>query len=302
MNQHWQQLPERGSAFSLRLIIWIGLRLGRRVGRLLLYPIVGYFLITISPEVRQGSRDYLRRAIGPEVGFWHFARHMHCYACSIFDRVFLLADRLQHFRVEVHNGTLVTEQLSNGRGCLLLGAHLGSFEVLRAVGSQRRQLPIKILMDVDHSSVITTALAELNPQLADAVIPLRGPESLLKVKESLDQGFLVGILGDRVGADGAAATKTAACRFFDANAEFPTGPLMLAAALHCPVILGFSLLRGNGRYDIYFERFAERFELPREPAARASELQRGLQRYANRLEHYARSAPYNWFNFYRYWG
>ena len=26
-----------------------------------------------------------------------------------------------------------------------------------------------------------------------------------------------------------------------------------------------------------------------------------MQRYADRLAHYARSAPYNWFNFYDFW-
>jgi predicted LPLAT superfamily acyltransferase len=34
---------------------------------------------------------------------------------------------------------------------------------------------------------------------------------------------------------------------------------------------------------------------------RAEETQSWMQRYLARLEHYARLAPYNWFNFYSFW-
>ena len=59
-----------------------------------------------------------------------------------------------------------------------------------------------------------------------------------------------------------------------------------------------SLPRGN-RYDIYFEHFADEITLDRDH--RAEEIQPWMQRYAERLEHYARLAPYNWFNFYSFW-
>jgi predicted LPLAT superfamily acyltransferase len=30
-------------------------------------------------------------------------------------------------------------------------------------------------------------------------------------------------------------------------------------------------------------------------------IEQALKRYAQRLEHYCRMAPYNWFNFYDFW-
>jgi predicted LPLAT superfamily acyltransferase len=121
------------------------------------------------------------------------------------------------------------------------------------------------------------------------------PDTLIRARESLDAGYFVGMLGDRVfGAD-----KTTRCEFLGAPATLPAGPILLAAVMHCPVILFFGLYRGGNRYDIYFEHFADEVVLNREH--RAEETQSWTQRYLARLEHYARLAPYNWFNFYSFW-
>jgi len=65
------------------------------------------------------------------------------------------------------------------------------------------------------------------------------------------------------------------------------------------VILAFGVYRGGNRYDLHMEVFAERIDLPR--GRREEALRDYVQQYATRLEHYARLAPYNWFNFYDYW-
>ena len=87
--------------------------------------------------------------------------------------------------------------------------------------------------------------------------------------------------------------------FCGAEAAFPTGPFLLASALKCPVYLVFGLYFEPNRYELFCEPFADRIELPR--AARAEALRAVVQRYAERLEHYARQAPDNWFNFHDFW-
>ena len=69
--------------------------------------------------------------------------------------------------------------------------------------------------------------------------------------------------------------------------------------MRCPVILFFGLYRGGNRYEICFEHFADVIVLERD--RRADETQLWMQRYAERLEYYARLAPHNWFNFYPFW-
>jgi predicted LPLAT superfamily acyltransferase len=172
---------------------------------------------------------------------------------------------------------------------------LGSFEVLRALGVMQGKFPLKVLMDATHNQNITRFLDALNPVIASTVIAPDRMDTLLTVKESLDAGFFVGTLGDRVSNDG----KTAQCQFLGRPAAFPVGPIVLAAMTHRPVILFFGLYRGGNRYEIYFEHFADEITLDRD--RRAEEIQLWMQRYAQRLEYYARRAPYNWFNFYPFW-
>lgn len=294
MSQHWTRLPERGSPLALWLIRWIALHVGRPAGRLLLYPIILYFLVAAG-TARRNSRRYLRRALGREPGWREVFRHIHCFAATILDRVYFLTGRLECFQIEIYGGQTIVDQVASGRGCLLLGSHLGSFEALRAVGALSRRFPIKILMNVEHNRAMTRLFDALNPALAQAVIPIGRPETLLAVQESLAQGFLVGALGDRVAQN----EKTVRCHFFGQETAFPIGPILLAGLMACPAILFFGLYRGGNRYDIHFEVLGE--EIVLEPHRRQEQLKMWTQRYVDRLEHYARLAPYNWFNFYDFW-
>src|SRR5205814_8261198 len=111
-----------------------------------------------------------------------------------------------------------------GKGCIILGSHLDRFDVLRTLGVTQQDLPLKVLMDIAHNENITRFLDALNTEIANTVIESDRPDVLLRVKESLDAGFLIGTLGDRISSDG----KTAQCQFLGAPATFPAGPIMLA--------------------------------------------------------------------------
>ena len=290
----WTALPERGTPSSLRLIAWIAVHIGRRAARLLLYPITLYFVIS-ARAARRVSYEYLKRVRGCPPHWWHVFRHFHCFAATILDRVYLLRGEFKHFDVTLHEKEILHRQIESGKGCILLGSHFGSFEVLRTLGVTQQDFPLKVLMDIAHNQNITRFLDALNHKIASTVIVPDRPDTLLRVKESLDAGFLVGMLGDRVSS----GDKTTQCRFFGSPATFPAGPILIAAMMHCPVILFFGLYRGGKRYEIYFEHFADDVILNRDH--RAEDIQHWMQRYAERLEHYARLAPYNWFNFYPFW-
>lgn len=229
-------------------------------------------------------------------GLLEIAHHIHSFAATILDRVFLLAGGRDQLDVDLYRPELVTDRVSAGESFLLLGSHLGSFEILRALAIDEASIPLKILMYPAHNQVLTELLHALNPRVAASVISLTGPHPLLAVKESLDAGCAVGLLGDRYRS----GEPTLTCEFLGGRARFPTGPIQLAAVTGVPVVLFFGLYRGGNRYDVHFELLGERIDLgPR--CSRESALRDWVQRYADRLGAYTRDAPFNWFNFYDFW-
>ena len=289
----WVERPERSNTLALRFMVWVAMALGRPVARLLLYPICAYFL-AFSPRARSASRQYLGKVLGRSARLSDSFRHYHSFASVLLDRFFLLHDQISRFDVRLHGLELIEEATARGEGCVLLGAHLGSFEITRSAGRMHGR-KICMLMYEDNARKVGAVLRAINPDLHMEVIALGRLDAMLKVEAALARGEVVGMLADRTLND----ADTVRCPFLGQPARFPTGPMRIALMLKRPVLLLFGLYRGGNRYEIHVERFADPGEA--RGRERAAAIDRLLRRYAERLEHYCRLAPYNWFNFYDFW-
>ncbi|HEU4780495.1 MAG TPA: hypothetical protein VFS58_11490 [Steroidobacteraceae bacterium] len=292
----WRSHQERSTPSMVRLIVRLATVLRRPVVRPLLYPIVAYFLVT-SPTARTASRNYLRRVLDRRPGWRDLWRHFFAFASCTLDRIFLLSKRHDAIEVDVDRPENVRATVARQTGCLLFVAHFGSAESLRLIAVDRRGLPLSILLDRKHGRMLTELLEELNPELARSTIDAaqRGPALVLNLKEAVEAGRMLGIMVDRA----LTSDRTVTVDFLGGRARFPVGPWQMAHALNVPIILGFGVYHGGNRYTAHFELFAEHLRLPRED--REAAIAGVAQRYAQRLEHYVRIAPYNWFNFYDYW-
>ena len=289
----WMAAPERSTMLALRSIAWVALALGRPLARLLLYPIALYFVM-FSIRPRAASRQYLSRVLGRQAGMADVFRHYHTFAAVILDRLYLLKDQIYRFEVQVHGAEIVEGLIAEGKGCVLLGAHMGSFEIVRSAG-RARGFKVAMVMYEGNARKIRKLLEAINPSLQMEVIGLGSVDSMLKVEAALARGEIVGLLADRTIKGGG----TVSCPFLGEQAAFPVGPVRIAAMLKRPVALMLGIYRGGNRYEVHFERLAELDQIVSRD--RESMTRHVLQRYAERLEHYCRIAPYNWFNFYDFW-
>ena len=293
----WKARPEGGGFFALWLIRTFARHMGRGLTRPFLWPITAYFLAKRGPE-RRASIAYLSRVLGRPARLRDGARHVHTFASTILDRVFLLGGDLDRFEVDVSGLDDLHRLLDKGRGVLLFGSHLGSFDVLRVLATRRPDYSIRVVLDKGQNPALMAVLDALNPTIAASVIDAAqdGPSVAMAMKSALDEGALVAMLVDRARPDEPAL----AAPFLGDPARFPTTPWLVAAALKVPVALGFGLFRGGRGYDLRFEAFADDcVQVPRQ--ARAAALSSLIRRYAARLETMTRDAPYNWFNFYDFW-
>jgi predicted LPLAT superfamily acyltransferase len=296
VKQSWLERPEGGTVLGYRLLSWFARSFGRAASRLVLYPITLYFLVRRGPE-RRASRAYLERVTGRKASLWQVARHIYCFAAVTLDRAFLLTESFRRFDVRTYGLEELRKAWAQQHGVLVFGSHLGSFDALRALGELRRDVKIRVVIDVEQNPALSRILNTFNPQLARSIINARqeGTTTALAIKEALDDKALVTLLVERARPGNAVITA----EFLGSPAPFPTAPWQLAAVMKVPVVLCFGLFRGGNRYDLHFELFAESLAIERRN--REAALKDVIQRYADRLAHYTRSAPYNWFNFYDFW-
>ncbi|MDR1994751.1 acyl-CoA synthetase [Azonexus sp.] len=290
----WAERPERSNVLILRVMVWLSLHLGRTLSRVVLYGIAVYFFL-FAPTARRASRAYLTRALGRKPRLADGFKQILAFASTIHDRVYLLNGRFDLFNIEITGADQIRAVMDTGSGVLLIGAHLGSFEVMRALGRKYSRQPVTVLMYEENARKVNAALAAINPAAMQDIIALGRMDSMLLAREKLAAGHLVGMLADRCLGD----DSSQAVEFLGTLASFPIGPFRVAAMLQRPVLFMAGLYLGGNRYRIHFEPLADFTAVPRD--RRDAAIAAAQTAYVARLEHFCRLAPYNWFNFFDFW-
>jgi len=290
----WIGYRERGSRWLLRAMAYLSLRLGRTLTRGVLHGIALYFFL-FSPRAMYHARAYLRLALGRPPRMSECFRHVLYFATCIHDRVYLVNEQYEGFRCTVEGAALMQAQFDAGRGAFLMGAHLGSFEVMASVGRRQAGLQVTMAMYEHNAHKINAMLAAIGRRGKPDIISLGQIDAMLRIAQRLDGGAFVGVLADRTLGE----EPVQRVSLLGHEAWLPTGPMRAAAILRRPVIFMAGLYRGGNRYHVVFEPIADFSAVP--PGEREAEVQRAIARYAQILERYCRSDPFNWFNFFDFW-
>jgi len=288
------QRKERGNRFWLRVMTTLSCMLGRRCSRLILYGIAAYFLL-FGGKARTASRDYLTRCLGRLPRWSELHRHVLSFASTIHDRIYLLRDCFDDFHIDLSGAETLHRHYDSGQGLLLLGAHLGSFEVLRAMARHRPGLQMSMAMYPENARQINQAMQAINPQLQQDIIALGTMDAMLSVHQRLEGGALVGILADRASGPDQYLNRS----LLGAPARFPSGPFRMAAMLRQPVYFMAGIYQGGNRYRVHFELLEDFSAAPRLRREQATAAL--LDKYVAALERHCRAYPFNWFNFYDFW-
>ena len=307
--QHWARQKEVKGLWGMRLMLLVWRVLGRRAFTLLLYPVVAVYWLTAT-TARHASQNWLARVReqlrvrqkpvpANLTSYQHFLR---------FGQVML--DKIASWRGELHVGRDITFapgaeallDLRNPQGKLLLASHLGDVEACRALAQLNSSKVINALVFSYNAKRFKQIMEEMAPQAGLNLMPVTdiGPDTAILLKEKLDRGEWIAIVGDRIAVNPQRGGEWRICwsRFMGQPAPFPQGPFILASILRCPVDLIFAL-RQQGKLHIHCEPFADPLLLPRDD--RQNALQQTIDRYAERLEHYALQSPLDWFNFFDFW-
>jgi len=289
---NWLKVPEVGPILGMRILIWMCHTLGRSVTSWVLHGVVFYYFL-FARKAKGYSRAYLTR-VGAAPSMKNVYLHLYTFAQVLLDRLFFVTGNFKPFTL-TRNGHHHLEIASQaGRGAIILGAHLGSFEAMRAA-SERVRLRLVAVGYFKNAAKINALLDEYGENSTKLVHVEPGTVGyMLKIKQLLEEGCLVALLGDRdIGG------PTLEVDLLGGKARLPVGPYALASQLACPILVTFGLYTHPNHYDLYCEPLGH--VPPASRKERSQVYQDAAQRYAQLIEKYCHKAPLNWFNFYDYW-
>lgn len=300
---HWSKQAERGSSLGIRLLIGTYRLIGDGAARFMLRFIVFWHWL-FGRTARRASLDYLaslHRFSGgktPRPTLLNAYRHLLAFAHSALDKVAGWSGRIAHSSLDFPSREQLNRLNESGRGAILLGAHLGNLEMMRALAFGNTPITVNAVVYSAHAERFTSTLAATSERfhLNLLHVPAFGPDTAILLRDKIDRGEFLVIVGDRTPP--AENGRVVSVDFLGSPAPFPQGPYVLAALLECPVYL-FTCLREADGYHVTFEPFAERIELPRK--TRQEALAGYARRYAEHLEKLCLRAPFQWFNFFDFW-
>jgi predicted LPLAT superfamily acyltransferase len=292
---HWSGSGQlRGTPAGIRFFITAVRLLGLRFAYACAAPVAAYFSFA-SPDI-PATIDYHRRVFGPQPRWkqrWIVCKHFFTFGLMIIDRFAILSGNLRSFSFSFDGEQYLHDAVAQGRGLVLLNAHLGNWEA----GGQLLGRT-KVIVNIAGFDREVAAIRGMLGEAARArfrYIKLDGsPTDVLPMLAALRRGEIVALLGDR-----AYGTPVTRVPFLGDLAPFPVGPYMVAALAGAPLIHVFSVREPGGHYR-FLGYPPENLTAPAH-AERPAFLRDCAARYAHRLEAMVRRYPLQWYNFYPFW-
>ncbi|MCM8532693.1 MAG: hypothetical protein NE330_16115 [Lentisphaeraceae bacterium] len=294
----WQEKPERGSVLGMKILFMFMKVFGTRVCRIVSFPIVTYFYLT-DKETRKHSQQYLDRISEftkkPKLSSF---RHLKMFTRMVIERLNVWSGgKLPDVKWEDEED--IRALVNSNKGVVLLSAHMGNIELLRAVRTQLGKGSMNVLMDIRNAQKINSLLEESGHDDALQIIGVdeSDPSLAVRLREKIDAGEAVCCMADRVMEGSKDRTRTLS--FLGEDAELPEGPFILASLMKAPVYFVSCFLQKDGSYMVSFKNIFDGEVVKR--SERQEHMEKMMQAFVSELEQQCVLYPYQWANFYNFW-
>ena len=294
--KHWSGTGKlRGGRRGIQFMLAALRLLGPRFTYLLTVPPAIYFTLA-SPDVA-ATMDFHRRVFGPQPWWkrrWLVFKHFFSFGQALIDRTAILAGQTKHFSFAFDGEHNLRAAAAEGKGVLLLTAHVGNWEVAGQLLS-RIDVPVNVTGFDNEAPEIRALLNRAQAKQKFQMIPITGsPTDAIPLVAALRRGEIVAMLGDRP-----YGSPTAKVPFLGGTAAFPVGAYVLAAIAGSPLVEVFSLRQRGGHYQFYGFPALRPHHPPHHQ--RDTHLRLCAAQFAANLESVVRRDPLQWYNFFPFW-
>ena len=294
MAKEWKG-KTRGGTFGHLFFIYMIKHVGVNAAYLFLSLIVIHF-IPFAPKATASawfySRKILKKNVAKSICF--LFKNYYRFGQVLIDKVAIGCGLEKRYKFKFENYDRFLEILNDDKGAIIVGAHVGNWEIGTPFFDDYGKKLNIVLFDAEHRRI--KGILEKNKAFASyKIIPVNNDslEHVFSIKAALDSKEYVCFQGDRY----VEQDKLLTCSFMGREAKFPAGLFILASRLKTPVVFYFAMKEPRKTYRFYFHMA--------QPVARKTGVkpeQELLEQYAQTLENILKKHPEQWFNFYNFWG
>jgi predicted LPLAT superfamily acyltransferase len=283
----------QGSTLGYRIFVWLLKTGGLKPAYALLHFVTIYYRLFVPRAVRP-----LRYLYEQRMGFSRrqasklISRNLIVFGQTLIDKIAILSGMRSAFQhVNLEGTQRIVDTLKEGKGGLVVSAHLGNWEVAGQL-LDMLDVPINIVMYDGEGEAMKQYMEQFDSNRSFKIIYIKEDLShIYEMSAALARNELICLHADRFRP----GNRTMEHEFLGEKALFPAGPFILAAKLRAPVCFVFAFKEGNFRYR-YYSYPAKTYE-----GRGTAGMELMLDDYVALLEEKLRQYPDQWFNYYDFW-
>jgi predicted LPLAT superfamily acyltransferase/glycosyltransferase involved in cell wall biosynthesis len=278
-----------GNGFLKMMIRWFGVR----TAYLFLFTVVPYFYL-FAPTARKSANEYWS-IIRPEKNWWQrqglVLLQLYRFGQVLMDRGLQSFHETPQFETRPHGMNQILEPMRAKQPLILMSGHVGSWDLAAAFLNTNGFWGQFHMVHYQSKDLTFEKVVQKKNAPSHVNSLLTNDDAVLKVKQMLEQGEPVGMMGDR-----AMSTHVELVPFLGRLAPFDRRPFRIGATCRARMLFTFGF-KGKGKcYDLYAQPSFE-IEYSKDQS-RDVQLRSHVQDYAKALETFLAKYPEQWFNFY----
>lgn len=293
MSEKWEG-KSRGGIGGYMFFIYVIRLCGIHVAYAFLSLIVLYF-IPFAPKATRSIWTYCRKIckLNRIKSVQLLITNYYRLGQILIDKVAIQNGMRDKYHFVFENYTQFLEILNGDDGVIMIGAHVGNWEIgVPFFDHYGKKINI-VMFDNEHRQ-IKELLKKNNKLLPEfKVIPIREDnlEHIFKISEALNNHEYVCFQGDRYLNE----HKLLETEFMGTKALFPCGSFVLASKLKKTVVFYFAMREPKRTYRFHF------YVVPPSSEYRKEGHKWLLEQYKTTLESILKKYPEQWFNYYDFW-
>lgn len=281
----------KGSVLGYKIFIFIIQKLNIKAAYSVLYFVALYYFL-FSFKSSKSSYFYFREQHNRSIvsSLFSVYKHYYVFGQTLIDRFAISTGARNKFSYDFDGIEKINETLRAGKGGILISAHVGNFEIAEYFfGELEYAAKINLVTTNMEHAAIQKFLSNLGAESKIKFIIVDEDLShIFKIHDALSNNEIICFTGDRYFP----TAKTMEATILNDKAFFPAGTFQLASRLKVPVLFVYVMKERNAHYHLY----------ARTAVFKVRKSQDLLDEYTKSVSNILRKYPYQWFNFYDFWG